>query len=71
VKFDFEHYLSCVHLGVDLRPALEAEVAREDWQALVALIISRFRVFIHLFRHGQCDNDEEALFELIDFPVEN
>jgi hypothetical protein len=70
LKFDFKHFLCCEFLGDDVRPALVAEAAREDWKSLTALIISRFRAFIHLFRHGQCDIDEEELFERIDFPAD-
>jgi hypothetical protein len=71
VKFDFEHFVNCAFLGDDLSPALMAAVADEDWKGLTALIISRFRVFLHLFRHGQCDIEEEDLFERIDFPVDS
>jgi hypothetical protein len=67
VKFDFVHFLSCGTLGEDLRPALVAASEREDWKDFSAIIMSRFRVFIHLYRHGQCDSEECDLFERLDF----
>jgi hypothetical protein len=66
VKFDFEHFLGCHMLGPDLRPLLVVTALEEDWKLFVGLILSRFRVFIHLFRHGQCDNDESELFDALD-----
>jgi hypothetical protein len=66
-KFDFEHFLSCVMLGDDLKPALVAASESEDWKGFSALIMSRFRVFIHFFPHGQCDSEESELFDRLDF----
>ncbi len=66
VKFDFLHFLSCPSLGIDLRPVVAAEAANEDWKAFVKVILTRFRVFLHLFRHGQCDISEDELFDCLD-----
>jgi hypothetical protein len=71
VKFDFDHFLSCTIFGDDLRPALNAFVKDEDWGSFADLILSRFRVFVHFFRNGHCEKDEEELFEVLDFAEED
>ncbi len=66
VKFDFEHFVSCPALGHDLLPCLTEFVSEECWEEFVALLLSRFRTFVHLFRSGQCTIDECDLFDSID-----
>jgi hypothetical protein len=66
-KFDFEHFLCCAALGPDLYPTLKMRAEDEDWKGFSCLILSRFQVFIHYFRHGQCDVDECELFSALDF----
>jgi hypothetical protein len=67
-KFDFIHFISsfsCPKLGADLSTALGDAAAREDW-VFPGIILSRFQVFIHLFRHGHCDVDEMELLDCLD-----
>jgi hypothetical protein len=65
VHFSFEHLMSCPVLGDDHRPLLEAAVGREDWKGFVLIILSRFEVFFHFFRGGDCDQDLMVLFEAL------
>jgi hypothetical protein len=68
-KFDFLHFISCPSLGDNLEAALAAAGANEDWKEFSRIILSRFRVFLHLFRHGQCDVFEDELFDFLDEEV--
>ncbi len=65
-RFDFEHFISCSALGEELFSVLQERVVAEDWKGVADLVISRFRVFIHLYRQGQCDGDENELFDSLD-----
>jgi hypothetical protein len=45
---------------------LEECVSTEDHERFVLCILSRFQVFIHLYRGGQLSSDENELFDLLD-----
>jgi hypothetical protein len=59
--FSFENFLSFPSLGIDLRPQIFALKEAQAWD----LVIGRFQVFIHCYRGGHCERDEEALFEAL------
>jgi hypothetical protein len=61
-QFTFRHFLSCAALGADLEPVMREAVNREDWRKVAVLVLSRFQVFIHLHRGGQCEQEETDLF---------
>lgn len=63
--FSFEHLLSCPALGIDLRPQISALKEAQAWDKFAFLVIGRFQIFIHCHRGGQCERDEEILFETL------
>jgi hypothetical protein len=67
VKFEFEHFLSCPHLSDSIIPGLTRLGGDKDWEGFVSSILLRFQVFIHFFRQGRCDDDENELFDQICF----
>jgi hypothetical protein len=64
-RFDFEHFLSCRHLGVALEHRLSYLIMCEDWRAAALLLLSRFQVFIHAARAGEVTAEENELFDLL------
>ncbi len=65
-RFDFEHFLSCRHLGVALEHRLSYAIFREDWRGAAVILLSRFQVFIHAIRAGEVTAEESELFNLVD-----
>jgi hypothetical protein len=66
VKFDFIHFLSCPSLGEELIPVMFDLAKEACWDEVAALLLSRFRTLIHFFRSGQCNDDENDLFDSLD-----
>jgi hypothetical protein len=64
-RFDFEHFLSCRHLGVALEHRLAYLVMCEEWREAAFLLLSRFQVFIHAARAGEVTSEENELFDLL------
>jgi hypothetical protein len=66
VRFDFDHYLCCPALGPELMASLSSYVAVKEFDKFSVAILSRFQVFLHCFRGGQTNKDEDELFAFLD-----
>jgi hypothetical protein len=63
--FDFQHFLTCPLLGVDLGPALVESAAERDWKRFALITLGRFQTFIHYYKGGSIEQDESELFSAL------
>jgi hypothetical protein len=67
-RLNFEHFLTCEMLGVDLVPSLRILVATEDWREVTIVLLSRFHVYLHAIRDGALTSEESELFDQVFAP---